>query len=118
MSSDDSDEDIEIKKDVQKLKRIRMPNITNSSRQMRDEILESVEELKNDLKNNVKKDTDQIERARKAFRKINEKVENTEEKVLKEIENSPPEVQESIATFWEISTDFLTKLFDWIWIKF
>lgn len=116
MSLDDSDEETAIRKNVQELKRIYTNNSNNT--RLRNEILNSVEELKNDLKNDVKKDSVYVERIRNSFKKLNSKIEDIEVRVLREIDSLPPEQQESVATFWEISSEFLTKLFDWISIKF
>lgn len=125
MSLDDSDEETTIKKNIQELKRIYTNNSNNT--RLCNEILDSVEKLKNDLKNDVKNDVKKdsvevrsvyVERIKNSFKKLNSKIDDIQEKVLKEVESLPPEQQESVVTFWEISSEFLTKLFDWISIKF
>jgi hypothetical protein len=113
---DEEDEDIAIRNSVRELKRIYKTS-SNSSRS-RNEILKSVEELKNDLSNDAKKGKMCEERIRNVFKKLNTKINQTQEKVLNEMDSLPEEEQEQIATFWEISGEFLTKLLDWFLIKY
>ena len=116
MLSDVYDEEKAIRKNVQELKRIYI-NSNNNSR-LGNEIIKSVEELKKELTDDVKKGNIHTERIRNSFKKLNAKIDNIQEKVLKELESLPPSQQDSVATFWEISSEFLTKLFDWFLIKY
>ena len=113
---EEDDEDIAIRNSVQELKGT-YKSSSNSS-QLQNEILKSVEELKNNLSNDVKKGKMNEERIKNVFNKLNTKITETQEKVLNEMGSLSEEDQEQIATFWEISSEFVTKLLDWFLIKY
>lgn len=118
MSSDDSDEDIAMRKNVQELKKIKVLKKYSKNHEMRDEVLNSINDLKSEITNNVKNESIYVEQVKKSFKKISSKIEDMEADVLKEIASLSLQEQESVATFWEISTEFITKMFGWITIKF
>lgn len=106
----------EFERDYEKIKKLKVPIGMGS---LRDQLVSDFKSLESDLDECARtRSQANKERIREAFDGMRNRINRTEDKVVKIMRNLSEREQNEVATFWEEAAIFLNNIISWIFKKF